>query len=188
MEKQIKFLLIILFFSFTISCTNAQTSIHEKDLKYYATIALQMEDFGDDSDSGLKILKQAEKTKTGIVNDTLLYHKIDSLLTNLNSEIDIRIKKIEQLENNVDDEYKLKEIVLSFLMSEKESLQKMFEIYRIIMKKGITALTELQKADLKKYIENQQKLQIERQKIEKLFSKFQIHHDITVNELEKYGL
>ena len=49
--KRIKIELIILIatFLFTSSCTNAQTSTHEKDLKYYTTIALQMEDFSNDS-------------------------------------------------------------------------------------------------------------------------------------------
>lgn len=188
--KRIKIELIILIatFLFTSSCTNAQTSTHEKDLKYYTTIALQMEDFSNDS--MLKIGKEAEKHKNGITTaaDSLRYNNIDIFVSNITSEMDKRIQKLKQLENKVDDEYNLKETVLSFLISEKEAYKYNFGIYLKTMKNGEKSITDLEKAEGEKKIEKQKKLQNERKKIENLFLRYQIHYEITVNELKKYGL
>jgi hypothetical protein len=167
-----------------------QTSQHDKDIKYYTTIALQMKDL-DNSEQIRKTLfycKAILKKETSKRISSSSFDKLNNALTSALKEIDIRIKKISALNDEGDEKYNLKKTVLSYWTRKKESCNSIFPIFLQMLKNNDTNLTEAQKNEIEKSTAQMKKLQLEEEEIEILFIRYCRLHDITTNELEEYDL
>jgi hypothetical protein len=180
--------LLSTFLLFVISC--GQTDASQDDLIYYTTIAMQMkeikpvlEGYWHEGLQNMLVARQNEDHKLDKKNiDTLKKHFADAFRA-----LDEKIKIISSLKET-DKELALKDTIISYLTDikklDEEAEVKTFEL----METGLDKVTDEQKAGFHKFIIRGQALQNRSQEIENLSLEYQKKHNITKDELIKYGL
>jgi hypothetical protein len=184
-------ILYVLIFATSFSATSCgQTSSHQEDLNYYTTIALQMKDIVPKVQNFWERMKQGVLSAKQNQDQKLDKPTLDTLkgsLTKILTDLDSKIKKINSL-NETDKNLNLKQTVAIYLEETKQLQQTAIPKVLELLENGLNKITDEQKEAVKQFSEKGQELQIKSTQIEDLSLEYQKKHNITSNELDKYGL
>jgi CRISPR/Cas system CSM-associated protein Csm2 small subunit len=181
-------LLFVIFFLSLSSC--GEKTSHEKEVSYFASIAIQLKDIVPKVHAFWKEMKQGVITATQNQDHKLDKFTLDSLKTKLAIVIkglDQSINKINSL-NETDSQLDLKHKVSFFLQETKEMQISVFSKVLKILETGIDKVTDQDKETLNQFKLNLQGYQNKSKEVEDLSLEFQKKHNINNKELVKYGL
>lgn len=178
---------LVITFSIT-SCK--QTSSHKDDLIYYTTIALQMkniaprvQDFWLQMQQGVLTARQNGDGKLDKPSFDSLKNSYAAILNGLDSEIAI----INMLKET-DEELNFKQAVLFHLTEIKSLNQALIPQCLRLYEIGIGKINDRQKEALQTFVTKGQELQLKSGDIQHMSLVYQRKHNISNEELKKFGL
>lgn len=181
----------LLIFPLSLPATSCgQTSSHQDDLNYYTTIALQIKDIVPEVQSFWQQMKQGVLSAKENQNQKLDKPTLDTLkgsLARILNDLDAKIKKINSLKET-DKSLNYRQTVATYLEETKELQQTAIPKILELLENGLDKITDEQKEALKQFSAKAQQLQIQSTRIGDLSLEYQKKHNITNNELDKYGL
>lgn len=188
-----KFLLNILFpaFLFLISLNSfSQTTTHQDDLIYYTTIASQIRDAAPKMQGLWGQVQQgvmtAGENKTHQLERPAIENLKNASSQNI-SDLERKIRSITAL-HETDAELNLKEFAISLLTDAKNIQQSAMPQIISVLEKGVDKINNSQTSTLKGFLSKGQDLKYKLRDIENLLSSFQNKHNISREELTKFGL
>lgn len=189
--KSLQFIYCFLFLGFFPTPNAfAQSITHQDGLIYYTTIAAQVKDatpkmqglWGQVQQSVLT----AGENKTHQLDRTNLDNLKNISSQNIN-DLERKIRAISAL-HETDPDLNLKELSISLLTDAKNIQQSAMPQILAVLEKGMDKINGQQTSTLKSFLSKEQELQYKLRDIQNLFISYQNKHNITGEELRKFGL
>ena len=179
----------ILTFSFFLN-TVAQNITHQDELIYYTTIAAQVKDATPNMQGLWGQVQQSVMTAGENKSHQLDRAGLDNLKNasaqNIN-DLERKIRAVSAL-HETDPDLNLKESCINLFTDAKNIQQSAMPQILAVLEKGIDKINSQQTSTLKSFLSKGQDLQYKLRDIQNLFTSFQNKHNITGEELRKFGL
>ena len=191
---KIKFSSLIFCFSiffFLLSRSSvAQNITHQDDLIYYTTIAAQVKDAAPKMQGLWGQVQQSVMTAGENKSHQLDRAGLDILKNasaqNIN-DLERKIRAVSAL-HETDPDFNLKVSCINLFTDAKNIQQSAMPQILAVLEKGIDKINSQQTSTLKSFLSKGQELQYKLRDIQNLFISFQNKHNITGEELRKFGL
>lgn len=175
---------------FTSLNSYSQISNHQDDLIFYTTIAAQVKDAAPKM-QGLWGQVQQSVLTAGENKIHQADRASPESLKNASSQnindLDRKIRAVSALHEN-DSALNLKELCINLLTDAKNIQQSSMPQILFVLEKGIDKINAQQTSALKSFLSKGQELQYKLRNIQNLFISYQNKHNITGEELRKFGL
>ena len=178
-------------FSFLLPVNSvAQNISHQDELIYYTTIAAQVKDAAPKMQGLWGQVQQSVMTAGENKSHQLDRSGLDNLKNasaqNIN-DLERKIRTVSAL-HETDPDLNLKESCINLFTDAKNIQQSAMPQILAVLEKGIDKINSQQTSTLKSFLSKGQDLQYKLRDIQNLFKSFQNKHDITGEELRKFGL
>jgi len=167
-----------------------QTSSHQDDVHYYATLATSLNNispevnlFWKNISIGLRVAKENEGQKL----DEKSLDSLKQSLTQITSHIEDQIKIISTLPET-DQEIALKDTLISYMSKTRNLQQQALPIVFELLENGLDKITDGQKKALLDFKEDGRKMLSKTEEIQMQTLEYKNKHQISDEELAKYGL
>lgn len=178
-------------FSFLLPVSSvAQNISHQDGLIYYTTIAAQVKDAAPKMQGLWGQVQQSVMTAGENKSHQLDRAGLDILKNasaqNIN-DLERKIRAVSAL-HETDPDLNLKESCINLFADAKNIQQSAMPQILAVLEKGIDKINSQQTSTLKSFLSKGQELQYKLRDIQNLFISFQNKHNITGEELRKFGL
>lgn len=179
----------LLFFLFIYNASPAQSNAHQDELIYYTTLARQMKEALPQLQSLWAQLQQtliaASQTKNQ-QPDRAAIENIKSLSTESRNDLNRKIRTVNVL-HETDVNLNLKQSVINLFTDAKNIQETAIPVILSVLSNGVDKINNQQTSTLKSFLSKGQELQNKSREIENLFDIYRRTHNITDEELHKFG-